>query len=302
MSEAQGKSEPLTEAGTNAAVRPRRRARAHYEGDPTILRVMVRPKWILALMLALAVAAGFAWLGQWQLSHAITVENEQAIDVETARPLASVTGPGEAITDASAGLVFTTVGAFVPDDFFVVEERSNGGEVGAWVVGHFVTHDAKPGHLAVAVGWARSADAAAATLDRVAAATLGTEFEIEGRYMPGDAAVRPDADTDPLRVLSMAPAQLVNLWQPFSGHAYPGFLVLHPTGQLDGVALAALDLAAIDSVPPLPVGAINWLNLFYAIEWVVFAGFAVFFWFRLVRDDWEKAHELQRLGVSEAAA
>ena len=55
-------------------------------------------------------------------------------------------------------------------------------------------------------------------------------------------------------------------------------------------------------VPPLPVGAINWLNLFYAVEWVVFAGFAIFFWYRLVRDDWEKIHELKLLAVAESTA
>ena len=39
----------------------------------------------------------------------------------------------------------------------------------------------------------------------------------------------------------------------------------------------------------------NWLNVFYAGEWVVFAGFAVYFWFRLTRDAWEKEHELAAL-------
>lgn len=52
----------------------------------------------------------------------------------------------------------------------------------------------------------------------------------------------------------------------------------------------------------MPVGAINWLNLFYAVEWVVFAGFAIFFWYRLVRDDWEKIHELKLLAVAESTA
>jgi hypothetical protein len=35
------------------------------------------------------------------------------------------------------------------------------------------------------------------------------------------------------------------------------------------------------------------LNIFYAIEWVVFAGFAVFLWYRLVRDAWEREEELR---------
>ncbi|MCC7128649.1 MAG: SURF1 family protein, partial [Microbacteriaceae bacterium] len=31
---------------------------------------------------------------------------------------------------------------------------------------------------------------------------------------------------------------------------------------------------------------LNLLNLFYAAEWVIFAGFAVFLWWRLVKDAW----------------
>jgi hypothetical protein len=30
---------------------------------------------------------------------------------------------------------------------------------------------------------------------------------------------------------------------------------------------------------------INWLSAFYFLEWLVFAGFAVFLWWRLVRDE-----------------
>lgn len=272
-----------------------RKPRVHYEGKPSLAQVMIRPKWIGALVLALAVAGGFAWLGQWQLSHAITLDETDGIDLDEVRPLVEVTGPGEAITDASGGLVFTTAGEFVGDDFFVVEDRTNAGEVGAWVVGHLATNDAKPGHLAVALGWAPSADLATHSLPQVAASLAGVELEVEGRYMPSDAAVRPEADADHKRIMSMVPAQLVNLWQPFEGYAYPGFLVLHPSSELSEAALVELGLDPIDSVAPLPVETINWLNLFYAIEWVVFAGFAVFFWYRLVRDDWERIHELKLL-------
>ena len=33
---------------------------------------------------------------------------------------------------------------------------------------------------------------------------------------------------------------------------------------------------------------LNILNLFYAIEWVLFGGFAVYLWWRLVKDEQEK--------------
>ena len=121
--------------------------------------------------------------------------------------------------------------------------------------------------------------------------------------MPPDGAMLPRPDEDPMSITSMAPAQLVNLWQPFDGSAYAGFLVMHPgegESPIDSSTMTKLGLVAIDSVPPLPVEKINWLNLFYAVEWVVFAGFAIFFWYRLARDAWEKEHELRLLASAES--
>jgi hypothetical protein len=33
---------------------------------------------------------------------------------------------------------------------------------------------------------------------------------------------------------------------------------------------------------------VNWLSAFYAIEWTIFAGFAVFMWWRLLADAYKK--------------
>lgn len=281
---------------------PKRHARLSYDGDPTLGAVMRMPKWIGALLLALLVAGGFAWLGQWQLSHAVTLNNESAVDDATVRPLDEVTAPGRPVTDESAGYVFDATGAFVAGDFMVVEQRRNGDKEGAWVVGHFNVQGSTSGGLAVAIGWAPSVASANISLQTVERQLAGKELPIEGRYMPGDAPVVPGPDTDSSVLLSMAPSQLVNLWQPFDGGSYAGYLVLHADEQPSKDALLTAGLEPIDSVPPLPVGAINWLNLFYAVEWVVFAGFAIFFWYRLVRDDWEKIHELKLLAMAESAA
>jgi len=272
-----------------------KRQRPHYEGDPTLLRVMLTPKWIAALILALIVAGVFAWLGQWQLGHAIASQTPPE-EVEQVRSLASTTSAGAPVDDELAGFVFDASGAFVDGDFGVVEGRSNGGELGAWVIGHFAVasdQGEEAGHLAVAIGWAGDAEEATRSLPTVADHLVGKRLEVEGRYMPGDAPVRPEAGTDPMRLLSMAPAQVINTWAPYEGGAYAGYLVLHPAADVHTDQLRGMGLDPIDSVPPLPVESINWLNLFYAVEWVVFAGFAFFFWYRLARDDWEKRHELQ---------
>ncbi|MBO1902195.1 hypothetical protein J4H92_09575 [Leucobacter weissii] len=273
--------------------------RPQYEGEPSLARVMRKPKWIAALALALVVAGVFAWLGQWQLSHAITLEAEGDAHSETPRPIDEVLEPGTSVDDTAAGMVVALSADPVLGDLRVVEERVNRSAEGAWVTGHVVVEGAE-GHLPVAIGWAPTAAAAQQSLEALeselgASGSRGA-IELEGRYMPPDAAAIPEAADDPLRITTMVPAQLVNLWEPFDGLAYSGFLVLHPGGSGDPLsadALAAVGLQPIESVPPLPRETINWLNLFYAAEWVVFAGFAVFFWTRLVRDDWERIHELR---------
>lgn len=267
-----------------------------YLGDPTLARVMRRPQWLLALLLALLVAAGFAWLGQWQMSNAIRTDADQIVDTEEVRLLSDVAETGIGVTEDGAGVVVEARGAFVPGDSRVLSPRLNGGETGAWIVGHFVTEapEAEPGsHLAVAIAWAPDAKAAERALESLEKdPEFGSSRLLEGRYMPAEAAQIPDEDEDPQTLKSMLPAHLANLWTGVDSPVYSGYLVMHDS---DEAAPLLSSLEPIDSVAPTPPEAVSWLNVFYAIEWVVFAGFAVFFWFRLTRDAWEKEHELKLL-------
>jgi surfeit locus 1 family protein len=54
---------------------------------------------------------------------------------------------------------------------------------------------------------------------------------------------------------------------------------------------ASEGLTTISSPAPAEGSAVNWLNIFYAAEWAVFAGFAFYLWYRLARDAWEKEVE-----------
>lgn len=56
-----------------------------------------------------------------------------------------------------------------------------------------------------------------------------------------------------------------------------------------GVPVAANDAAKPLNIPAQPPEQqINWLNLFYSVEWVVFAGFALYIWWRMVADDYRR--------------
>ncbi|GAA3582002.1 hypothetical protein GCM10022198_01510 [Klugiella xanthotipulae] len=260
---------------------------------PTLRRVLLRPKWIGALLLAIAVAGGFAWLANWQLESAITNQVVEDDLAEKVVPLTELTEPGIPVAEAVGGRTAWVEGEFVPADFSVVGNRVNGGKNGYWVVGHLlVPAGGETAHVAVALGWTPTEEAAEVVRDRLREAPATTE-RVNGRYQPPEGPAVPDQEGgDPSAVLSMAPAQLANLWESVDGAVYNGFLVSHD--QLEGLQL-------IDSGPPLPQESINWLNLFYAVEWVVFGGFAIYFWYRLARDGWERECELIRVAEEETA-
>jgi cytochrome oxidase assembly protein ShyY1 len=248
---------------------------------------MRRPKWIGVLLLTLAVAAIFASLAQWQMSHAVRLDEDRHIDTETPVAVSKINKPGTPVNDSAAGhMVKVPEGEFVPDDFQVITERDNYGQTGAWLTGHFVTDNDV--HYGVAIGWAPDDKQIKEAVSQADSAGLFRQQTLEGRFTPTESTKIPRPDENPHVLKSMVPGQLANLWhQPIEGVVSSGYLVLHA----DSSMLNTLGLHEIESVAPKPPEKINWLNLFYAIEWVVFAGFALYFWIRLARDAWEREHE-----------
>lgn len=242
----------------------------------SIWTVARRPRWIGALILALAIAAGFAALGQWQLSRAVeggTVTEEQT---ETVVGLQQIATPQQPMPEATIGQVVTFEAEFVPDDYVVLSGRSNLADPGYWVVGHAITSDGAS--VAVAVGWASDADAAESAIARLA--TSPPASTITGRYLPSESPQESDFEAGQRSALAIA--ELVNIWTTVPQGVYGGYVVSFES-------IPGLDL--IDSPPPSTEVSLNLLNIFYALEWVIFAGFAVFLWWRLVKDTWEEEQE-----------
>ncbi len=229
----------------------------------------ITPRWIAALVLSLAIAAGFAALGQWQLSRSVDNAQTVEIDTETAVPLTSIAEPGGGMTETQLGRVVSVTGEFVPDDTVVLTGRGDGrGNTGSWAVGHLVTADGVS--LAVALGWSADAAPSVGALDRA---------EWVGRYQLSEEPQSSDFEAGERTALSVA--ELVNLW-PEAGPVYGGYLVLaEPVAPLEPIVAA----------PPEREVTLNVLNVFYAIEWVLFAGFAIYLWYRLVRDAVERQEE-----------
>ena len=246
-----------------------------------------RPRWIAALVLALAIAAGFAALGQWQIDRSI--EQATVVDYESERvvPLDTLAQPQSPVTADAAYRIVSVSGTLVAGDNSVISGRVNGGEVGYWVLGHLVTENGAS--LAVALGWAATQDEAdaAASNDMAIQALL----PYVGRYQPTESP--QDSDFEAGERTSVSVSALINEWATPVESVYGGYLV---------VADAPDGLTTIDSPRPSDEVSINWLNIFYAVEWAVFAVFAVYLWFRLVKDAWEREQEEAAEAEAEAAA
>jgi len=254
---------------------------------PTLREVMLRPRWIALLAFSLVVAGVLAWLGQWQLGRAVDTSPPEPGMTEVVRPLADVVEPGDYLAEPLVGQRVETRGTWVASDFVVVASRYNDDVEGYWVTGQLrLAGTAEPTSVAVATGWTRTldeADAAADELRADAEADPTAVVEVTGRLISDEGPSVPPRDADPQTLTRMSPAMLLGRWHDTDGvDVYRQYIASQT---------AIGPLQAISSPPPEERSRVNWLNIFYAAEWAVFAGFALYLWYRLARDAWEKEVE-----------
>ncbi len=227
-----------------------------------------RPKWIAALVAAFVVVGVFSALAQWQWQRSIDEATIIDRDTETAVALSDVAIPQSTITtDASGRMVSVTCQIVLGDDLWVTDRALPDGR-GDWLVRHCVTPEGFS--LAVAAGWAQEASA-----DPIP----DTSGLLIGRYVPTESPQSSDFEAGVRQAIAIA--ELVNLWAD-PGPVYGGYLVL---------AEAPEPLVTIPTEPPPTDASVNILNIFYAFQWIIFAAFALYFWYRLVKDEWEKERE-----------
>ena len=284
--------EPIAaHAGRRSRSDDARRARTTGSGvlsTVTVWAVARRPRWIGALVLALAIAAGFAALGQWQLvaqrrerRAAARTQTETVVPLDDDRDAAAAGAPTRA-----TGQLVTSTATFVPERLRRARPTaSTAPRPGYWVVGHCDRRRRRE-RSPWRSGWAATADAAACRDPRPAAiaarpthrpaATCRSESPQEIDFENGRRSARRGRRAHQ-RVADAARRRLRRL---------PRRATTAPAG-----------LDAIDSPAPITDVSLNWLNIFYAIEWVIFAGFAIFLWYRLVKDAWEEETRRKRAGA-----
>lgn len=253
-----------------------------------MLKTALKPRWIAGLVFAIVISGVFVLLSQWQFGRSTQSEVPVSTGTEDPRPLTSVLAPGHYFPGTVADQVVTATGHYDAKKQVLVPGRVNGGTKGFWIVSAFAVQGAPAltgagaspqTWIPVARGWV--ADPSEATPPPSGA------VELTGRLIPSEAPV-PNTDAGPGRASAVSVAELINLWDVSS---YPGFVAA--SAERSGSS----DVAVSGAIRPLKIGpqppatTVNWLNLFYAAEWVVFAGFALFIWWRLVKDDYRRGLE-----------
>ncbi|NBR65111.1 MAG: hypothetical protein EBS85_02660 [Micrococcales bacterium] len=256
-----------------------------------MLKLALTAKWITALVLCLLMAVAFALLAQWQINRSVLPNSDNdkwtkvsyvALDTvaEPNKPFSfmevSKEGQQKVLT-----LVSTRVTQNPGQAVLIANRVQVDGTKGYWLVVPTATVDAR---VFVAVGFISDLSSAKVALGQAKLLYNVQSFRpLAGRYLPSEA---PEPALEEDLFSSMSVAQLINL-RPATLPAYSGFIAITKPNaytQLPGVEAITIGLAKSDS-------QLNWLSAFYAIEWTVFAGFAVFMWWRLLADAYKKQQE-----------
>jgi cytochrome oxidase assembly protein ShyY1 len=253
-----------------------------------VWKTALKPRWIAGFVFAIAISGVFVLLSQWQFGRSTQPEAPVNPAIEKVQPLTGTLQPGEFFHGTDADQMVSARGTYDPEKQVLVPDRLHDGKSGYWVVSAFAV-DGAPAlagaaaspqtWIPVARGWvADPADAPAPPSGAV---------ELTGRLLPSEAPL-PKTSPQPGQATAVSVAELINYWEVSS---YPGFVAA--TAEVAGgadVSPAAVpgDLLPLEIGPQPPGQQINWLNLFYSLEWVVFAGFALFIWWRLVKDDYHR--------------
>lgn len=245
------------------------------------LRAAITPRMLGIFALLLVGAVVCVRLGAWQIDRAVGAAEQQAAIEQAARedappvPIADVVAPQTSFTQAMVGTRVELVGSWEPKLSYWVPDRELDGETGYLLVAAF-REESTGALMPVLRGWVAEKDEAYLELPAGTVTVMGW---LDGSEA-AETAVQPGDEVD-----SINAGALVNAW---GGPIYSGYVILISADPSEGApGWSPAGMPAVEQMPPptLPTGGLNLRNLLYAAEWFVFGGFALFLWWRMVRDE-----------------
>ena len=231
------------------------------------MRALLSPRFWGVHLLVLACVAVAGVLGAWQYDAWQERRTAEAADLTRLDPipLAEAMGPDDPFPGDLVGRPVTILGTWVPDATVLVAGRQHDSRPGFWVVTPLAVPGPDDPAIPVVRGWTPTADSPPPPGE--------TTTDTVGWLQPPESAGAPDDDpTDDV----LPRVRVADLVQRVDQDLYSAYVVAsEPT--------AGLTAATLEELPD--AGRLTGArNFFYALEWWVFGGFAVFVWVRYLLD------------------
>jgi cytochrome oxidase assembly protein ShyY1 len=248
----------------------------------SVWRTALSPRWLGLLAIALVLAAVMSTLGVWQLDvyHSKTAKATAARAAQPPVPIGSLMSIDEGLQAKAVGRQVSITGRWAPAaDQLYVADRVNDGRTGFWVITPLLVDSGTA--VAVIRGWVPSASAPDAAAPSGPVKVVGTVISSEADDASG-------AATSGSRVLpSLRIPTIVGM---VDYRLYDAFVVL--SSSTPDAATSALV-----APPPPPTDHAGLRNIAYAVQWWIFAAFALFMWWRMMTD----AHRSRATADAEPA-
>ena len=232
----------------------------------TVWRTAVTPRWAGLLVVALALAAVMTVLGFWQLDvyRSKTAEATAARAAQPPVPLDLLLPLDEGLSGKVVGRQVTVSGRWAPaSDQIFVSDRLQGSRTGYWVVTPLLVGDGSAAVLVVR-GWVPDVSAADAA---------SGEVSVTGTLVASEAEDASDAAARGRVLPSLRLPTMVGM---VDYRLYDAFVMLSSS--------TPPTTAEVVPPPPPPTDHAGLRNIAYAVQWWIFALFALFMWWRMVRD------------------
>ncbi|NHC46810.1 SURF1 family protein [Motilibacter aurantiacus] len=223
---------------------------------------------VLHALLAVVLVA-FGWLGSWQLERFLDkARGTVVVRDDPAVPLTALARPGqEEVSESALGRLVTVEGEYLPGGQLLLPDRELRGRQGYWLLAPL--RAAAGGDVVPVVrGWVESPDAAAADLP-------SGPVTLTGRVQPAEPV--DDVGDEGLPAGQVLAASPVELLATVQAPLYN--LLVVAASEAPRVAAAP---EPVELWVHRPGGGFPLQNFAYAIQWWVFAAFAVFMWWRFL--------------------
>jgi surfeit locus 1 family protein len=248
-------------------------------------RTALSLRWLGLLAVALVLAGVMAALGVWQLDvyRSKTTAATAARAAQPPVPIGSLMSIDEGLPAKAVGRRVTVSGQWAPAaDQVFVSDRVSDGRTGLWVVTPLLVDDSAA--VLVVRGWVESISAPGAAPPSGTAEVVGTVIASEA----------DDASAAAARGRVLPALRIPTIVGMVDYRLYDAFVVLSSSTPAAGTP-------SLVPPPAPPIDHAGLRNIAYAVQWWIFAAFALFMWWRMMTDAHRGGEPDRRDGNDEPA-